>query len=700
MESRALLFLLASGALKAWGQDVPPPPSEFRPKTAEEARAEAEKEAQKKVKKEVALTTVLSAEGRPVEVSQTPGRTRVFGAEDIVSSGARTLGEFLAGVIPGQAQSSGQPGLSATPYQGGARPQDSLVLLDGMPLTDSSSRGMDLNQIPIIGIDRIELLEGSASSKYGTHAMGGVIALHSSGTTGAGGHGEIATGGGGSGNRRGGVFPAYSWESGWIRFGSIYNEDKPVSEISRPYRFGTNFAGFGQQLSERTTLTLTYRNFYQTVPMPFERATPLERVFDPTRLAEFHGNQALVGLRFAMNPTFAWNLNVGLVNLRREEPNDDTEIQERFTSSRGQLGLGFHWMPTPAVGLSLNLDAQEERATLPSPITGEEQGRTRSLGLALEARYDVTPFLRVLANARQDLAEQRYTASDGRVVNSGSLHPRSFKVGANLVLGFGFRLYAVAGTGVNTPLLAQMMVNARENQPVLRNEKNDFYQVGLGWDLGRFSTRFEASRTHYVELISPLTSDLAAEPSRIKSAFAAVPVATGFRNGGAYRVQGVEATAGYRTAWRMPLGFDGFIRNQEARDLHAAAGNEFGTPLVQNRPFTTHGFKVHLTGVKIRVETRWNRVGRRYESVHTYQCSDLEPLVTPTFVTYDDLTVTTTYTYSRMMSVIVRGEHLAQKNLSVTDWQGKKTDLENNAALTYGIPAPKPSVTVEVRFRY
>jgi hypothetical protein len=69
-------------------------------------------------------------------------------------------------------------------------------------------------------------------------------------------------------------------------------------------------------------------------------------------------------------------------------------------------------------------------------------------------------------------------------------------------------------------------------------------------------------------------------------------------------------------------------------------------------------------------------------------------------VSYDDLSVTTTYTWSKLFSVIVRGEHLAQKNLSVTDWQGRKTDLADNAALLYGIPAPRPSVTVEARFRY
>jgi len=685
MRATAMLFVLASGVL--WGQ-TPPDSGKDRP---DEPRPRAA---------EIPPATSLSVEGLPVDISRTPGRVRVFNAEDIAQAGARTLGEFLTIMLPGQAQDPGQPGMMAQSYQGGSRPQDTLVLLDGMPLTDGTSRSADLNRIPIIGIDRIEVLEGGASSRFGTHAMGGVIALFSAGTTGAGGHGEIAGGGGGGGQKKGGVFPAYGWDSGWVRFGSLYHEDQPITETAKPFRMGTLFMGFGQKLGERASLSVTYRNFYQTVPLPFERATPLERVFDSGRWAEYRGNQALATLRFEVSKTMAWDLRAGVVNLRRIEPDDDTNLQDRFRSRRGQFAAGLHLTVGAGFGLSLLLDAQEERADLPGLATGMEQGRNRSLAAALEARWDLTPSLRMVADLRQERVVHRYTGLDGRELDAGTYNPLSLRVGLNQALGLGFRLYALAGTGFNTPLLAQTMVNAREGRPLLHQEKSTFYQVGLGWDYGRFSSRLEASRTRYEDLISPLASDVAGPLAPRAVAGALVPVDRGFANGGAFRHQGVEATVGYRTATRLPLGIDAFIRNQEARDLGAPEENRFGTPLVQNRPFTTHGLKLSLTGVKVRVETRWNRVGRRYESVHTFQCSDLEPLVTPTFVAYDDLAVTTTYTYSKLLSIIVRGEHLAQKNLSVTDWQGRKTDLQDNAALVYGIPAPRPTFAVELRFRY
>lgn len=684
MRSRAMLCVLTASGLAA--QEAPSP--------RKDAPAPPEAPA------EVPATTSLAAEGGPVDLARVPGRVKVFRADDILQSAARTLGEFLAQVLPGQVQDPGQPGMAAYAYPGGARPQDTLVLLDGMPLTDATSRTVDLNRIPLAGIDRIEVLEGAASSRFGTHAMGGVVALHSAGTTGAGGHGELATGGGSGGDRRGGVVPAYGWGSGWVRAGSLYQEDQPLSETAKPFRMGTVFLGFGQQVGDAATLSVAYRNFYQSVPLPFEKATPLERVFDESRHGDYRGNQVTAALRMGAERAIGWEIRVGYVNLRREEPDDDLGAQSLFKSGRGQLALAFHWQAGPRAAFTLGLDAQEERATQPGLLAGQEKGRNRSVGAALEARWDLTPTLRLVANARQESLKHRYTDPDGRERDAGTFSPFSLRVGLNQALGAGFRLYALAGTGFNTPLLAQTMANAREGLPVLQQEKSTFVQVGLGWDVGPFTTRLEAGRTRYEDLISPLATDLAAPAAGRTAGAAAAPGAPGFANGGAYRQQGVEAAVGTRSVGRLPLGFDAFIRNQEARDLGAGPENRFGTPLVQNRPFTTHGLRIHYTGPRVRVETRWNRVGRRYESVQTYQCTDLEPLVTPTFVSYDDLAVTTTWTWSRRLSLIVRGEHLAQKNLSITDWQGRRTDLNDNAAMVYGIPAPRPSFTAEIRWRY
>ena len=50
-----------------------------------------------------------------------------------------------------------------------------LILMDGQPINDGYSGGVNLSNIPTENIDRIEVIKGPASALYGSNAMGGVI---------------------------------------------------------------------------------------------------------------------------------------------------------------------------------------------------------------------------------------------------------------------------------------------------------------------------------------------------------------------------------------------------------------------------------------------------------------------------------------------------------------------------------------------
>jgi outer membrane receptor for ferrienterochelin and colicins len=52
-----------------------------------------------------------------------------------------------------------------------------LVLLDNRRLNNAQGGGVDLNNLPIEGIDRIEILRGGHSALYGSDAIGGIINL-------------------------------------------------------------------------------------------------------------------------------------------------------------------------------------------------------------------------------------------------------------------------------------------------------------------------------------------------------------------------------------------------------------------------------------------------------------------------------------------------------------------------------------------
>lgn len=53
--------------------------------------------------------------------------------------------------------------------------QYTLVLIDGQPLNDAYTGGIEWGSIPVGNIQRIEVIRGAASALYGGNAMGGVI---------------------------------------------------------------------------------------------------------------------------------------------------------------------------------------------------------------------------------------------------------------------------------------------------------------------------------------------------------------------------------------------------------------------------------------------------------------------------------------------------------------------------------------------
>jgi vitamin B12 transporter len=127
-----------------------------------------------------------SFELQPVTVtgSRTPrtlgssiAATTVVTRADIERSGARELVSVLNLLGTALVEQQGGSGTAAVVRIRGADSRDTLVLIDGVPLTDVTTGQASLSQLPAESIERIEVVRGNLSALYGANATGGVIQI-------------------------------------------------------------------------------------------------------------------------------------------------------------------------------------------------------------------------------------------------------------------------------------------------------------------------------------------------------------------------------------------------------------------------------------------------------------------------------------------------------------------------------------------
>lgn len=118
---------------------------------------------------------VVTASRSPEPLADVVGDVTVIGPEQL----AETRGDGIAEIIgraPGvQFTTTGGPQTQTSIYLRGAKPSQTLVLIDGMRINSSTMGGINFPTIDPATIERIEILRGAASSLYGSDAIGGVI---------------------------------------------------------------------------------------------------------------------------------------------------------------------------------------------------------------------------------------------------------------------------------------------------------------------------------------------------------------------------------------------------------------------------------------------------------------------------------------------------------------------------------------------
>lgn len=131
---------------------------------------------------------------------ETPASITVITAAQILERGYTSLADVLSDAGSIYLTGNGQvPGANESIFMRGANSNQTVILVDGVRMSDASTvnNTLDLSELPLADIDRIEIIRGAHSTLYGAGAIGGVISITTKqGKAQRGLHGTVdATGG-------------------------------------------------------------------------------------------------------------------------------------------------------------------------------------------------------------------------------------------------------------------------------------------------------------------------------------------------------------------------------------------------------------------------------------------------------------------------------------------------------------------------
>lgn len=121
---------------------------------------------------------VVTATRSQAKIKEVPANVSIITREQIEEKGVRSLTDVFKDEQGVFARSLlGNPKFSAVDIRGfgESAPQNTLFLVDGRRVNDINLSYVDLMQVPIEMIERIEIYRGPASALYGDNAIGGVI---------------------------------------------------------------------------------------------------------------------------------------------------------------------------------------------------------------------------------------------------------------------------------------------------------------------------------------------------------------------------------------------------------------------------------------------------------------------------------------------------------------------------------------------
>ena len=121
------------------------------------------------------LPGIVVTAGRAEELPQdVPASVAVLTRDALLRRSAITVDQALP-FVPGVIFNNGQMDIRGTSGIAGGVGSRVLMLLDGHPILTADGGEVDFNAVPMLDLDRVEIVKGAYSALYGSNALGGVV---------------------------------------------------------------------------------------------------------------------------------------------------------------------------------------------------------------------------------------------------------------------------------------------------------------------------------------------------------------------------------------------------------------------------------------------------------------------------------------------------------------------------------------------
>jgi vitamin B12 transporter len=348
-------------------------------------------------------TVVITASDTPQSIDEVSKAVTVVDQQEIDERDESAIAESLR-TVPGlRIQQLGGPGSFTTIKTRGLRNEDTAVLIDGLRFRDAAAPQGDasgfLEDLIATDVSRVEVLRGSGSSLYGSHAIGGVINL----VTDEGGgafRGNVLAEGGGLGLFRGRAQIAGGTQSDRLVYSAGFSHLNVTRGVDGQDE-ARNTSGQGRILFRLTpSASLSGRIYAATSRLQLNNSPqgignlPLTGIIDaiplsPTELRRFEAGV----------PTL--QLNVGAATFVPAANDPDNLRESNFFSG----ALNFSHALNEKLGYSVSYQGLVTNRTLPNgplgvgfqPFGGSERsdfdGRVHTLNGRVDVRVGRVNFI-------------------------------------------------------------------------------------------------------------------------------------------------------------------------------------------------------------------------------------------------------------------------------------------------------------------